>query len=128
MNYYFYKRAQQSLAISFAYERALESQVSGKRLQIPLWIANEYRRKVLLDVHCEILTPKGEVVWNKSFDTEASADTSQQVGVVNWVTPETPGVYILRGRASERGGDLTTTNTTYIKVAPRVFAKTTASC
>src|SRR5271157_6639060 len=66
MNYYFYERAQQPLAVSFAYEPVLESQVSGKHLQIPVWIANEHRRKLLLDVHCEILTPKGEVVWNKS--------------------------------------------------------------
>jgi uncharacterized membrane protein len=124
MNYYFYKRAQQPLAVSFAYEPVLESQVSGKHLQIPVWIANEYRRKLLLDVHCEILTTKGEVVWNKSFGTEASADTSQQVGVVDWVTPEAPGIYILRGRASDKDGNLTTTSTTYIKVAPRVFART----
>jgi beta-mannosidase len=124
MNYYFYKRGQQPLAISFAYEPALESQVSGKHLHIPVWIANEYRRRLLLDVRCEILTPKGEVVWNKSFGAEASADTSQQVGVVDWLTPDAPGVYILRGQASEKNGDLVTINATYIKVTPRVFAKT----
>jgi hypothetical protein len=124
MNYYFYKRAQERLALSFAYQAVLESQVSGKRLQIPVWIANEYRREALLDVRCEILTPKGEAVWSKSFEAKVPADASKPVGMIDWVTPDLPGVYILRGRASERGGDLATTNTTYIKVAPRVFAKT----
>jgi hypothetical protein len=123
MNYYFYKRAQERLALSFAYESALESQVSGKRLQIPAWIANEYRHEASLDVRCEILTPKGEVVWGKSFQATVPGDASKLVGTVDWVTPDAPGVYILRGRAGERGGDLATTNTTYVKVAPRVFAK-----
>jgi beta-mannosidase len=123
MNYYFYKRAQQRLAVSFAYEPALESQVSGKRLQIPVWVANDERRKIPMDVLCEILTPGGEVVWSKSFDAEAMPDASQQVGLVDWVTPEKPGVYILRGRATEKNGGLVTVNTTYIKVAPRAFAK-----
>ena len=123
MNYYFYKRAQQPLQVSFAYESELESQVSAKRLQIPVWIANDYRRNIALSVTAEILTPAGEVVWTKTFDAEASPDSSTQVGLVDWVTPEKPGVYILRGRATEKNGDLKTVNTTYIKVAPRAFPK-----
>jgi hypothetical protein len=123
MNYYFYRRAQERLALSFAYESVLESQVSGKRLQIPVWIANDYRREAPLEVRCEILTPKGEVVWSKSLEAKVPANASKQIGAIDWVTPEVPGVYILRGRASEQGGDLATTNTTYIKVTPRVFAK-----
>ena len=123
MNYYFYKRAQEPLAVSFAYEGALESQVSGKRLQIPVWVANDYRRNVLVDVKCEILTPGGEVVWSKSFDADTPGDSSKQVGLVDWVTPEKPGVYVLRGRATEKNGNVSNLNTTYIKVTPRVFAK-----
>jgi uncharacterized membrane protein len=123
MNYYFYKRAQQPLAVSFQYEAALESQVSGKRLQIPVWVANEAGRTVQLSVKCEILTPGGDVVWTRNFEAETSSDASKQIGIVDWVTPEKAGVYILRGRATERNGDLANVNTTYIKVAPRAFAK-----
>jgi beta-mannosidase len=122
MNYYFYKRAQQPLAVSFAYKSSLESQVSGKRLQIPVWVANEYRRALALKVDAEILTTEGDVVWSKSFDAEALPDASQQVGVVDWVTPDVPGVYILRGRATEKNGTLATVNTAFIKVTPKAFA------
>jgi beta-mannosidase len=123
MNYYFYKRAQPPLAVSFLYEAALESQVSGKRLQIPIWIANESGRTAQLEVKAEILTPAGEVIWSKSFEAETSSDASRQVGLVDWVTPEKPGVYVLRGSATEKNGNLANVNTTYIKVAPRAFAK-----
>jgi len=121
MNYYFYKRAQQPLSVSFAYKSSLESQVSGKRLQIPVWVANEFRRAIPLKVDAEILTPGGDVVWSKSFDAEASPDASTQAGVVDWVTPEKPGVYILRGRATEKNGAVLTVNTSFIKVTPRAF-------
>ena len=82
MNYYFYKRAQKPLAISFKYEPELESQVSGKRLQIPIWVASDLRRKVDLDVTAEILTPAGQVVWNKNFEAEAMPDAADQIGLV----------------------------------------------
>ena len=123
MNYYFYKRAQTPLAVSFAYEPELESQVSGKRLQIPIWVANEYRRTIPLTVTAEILTPSGEVVWSKSFDAEAKEDAGRQVGMVDWVTPEKPGVYILRGHATEKNGSASAVNTMFIKVTPRAFAQ-----
>jgi beta-mannosidase len=102
MNYYFYKRAQQPLALSFAYQAALESQVSGKRLQIPVWIANDYRRNVPLAVTTEILTTSGEVVWSRTFDAEALPDASRQIGLVDWTTPEKPGVYSARPRNRKR--------------------------
>ena len=121
MNYYFYKRAQQPLAVSFAYKSSLESQVSGKRLQIPVWVANEYRRAIQLKVDAEILTTSGEVVWSKSFDADAAPDASTQAGVVDWVTPQKPGVYILRGRATEKNGALSTVNNSFIKVTPNAF-------
>ena len=53
MSYYFLKHAQERFAVNFAYEEALESQVSGKRLQIPVWVVNDYRRAIPLEVHCQ---------------------------------------------------------------------------
>ncbi len=123
MNYYFYKRAQTPLAISFNFEPELESQPSGKHLQIPVWVASDYRKTIPLSITTEILTPAGEVVLAKSFDAESKEDSASQVGMVDWVTPEKPGVYILRGRATEKGGAVSATNTIFLKVTPRAFAK-----
>lgn len=123
MNYYFYKRAQTPLAISFAFEPELESQPSGKHLQIPIWLASDYRTNLPLSVTAEILTTSGEVVWTKSFDSEAKEDASTQVGMVDWVTPEKPGVYILRGQATQKGGAASAENTMFIKVTPRAFSQ-----
>lgn len=123
MNYYFYKRAQKPLAVSFKYEPELESQVSGKRLQIPVWVASDLLDPVQLDVTAEILTTAGQVVWSKSFATEAEPDTAHQIGLVDWVTPEKPGIYVLRGRATEKNGGHAIVNTMFIKVAPRAFPK-----
>jgi beta-mannosidase len=123
MNYYYYKRAQTPLTVSFAFEPELESQPSGKHLQIPVWVASDYRRNIPLDVKVEILTPSGEAVWSKTFDGEAPEDASRQVGLVDWTTPEKPGVYILRGHATEKGGPASAVNTMFVKVTPRAFDK-----
>ncbi len=123
MNYYFYKRAQKPLAVSFKYEPELESQASGKRLLIPVWIASDLRHPMPLSVATEILTTSGQVVWSKTFAAEAAPDSARQIGRVDWVTPDKPGVYLLRGRATEKNGALATVNTMFIKVAPRAFPK-----
>ena len=122
MNYYYYKRAQTPLAVSFLFEPELESQPSGKHLQIPVWVASDYRRTLPLTVTADILTTSGQVLQTKTFDIDANEDASTQVGMVDWVTPEKPGVYILRGRATEKGGAASAVNTMFVKVTPRALA------
>ena len=122
MNYYYYKRAQTPLTVSFAFEPELESQPAGKKLHIPVWVASDYRKTLPLSVTAEILTTSGEVIQNTTFDTDAKEDASTQVGAIAWVTPEKPGVYILRGRATEKGGAAYAVNTMFVKVTPRAFA------
>ena len=52
------------------------------------------------------------------------SDGSKEVGIVDWVTPDTPGVYVLRGRAVEKGeGKLVAENSTFIKVTPKLFSR-----
>ena len=65
MGYYYLKNAQARFAVNFAYEQALESQVSGTQLQIPVWVINDYRRDVPFDLHCEILDLEGQRVWSR---------------------------------------------------------------
>jgi hypothetical protein len=123
MGYYYLKNAQARFAVNFAYEKALESQVSGTRLQIPVWAVNDYRRDVPFRLHCEIVNLQGRKVWSQDSDGVAGNDASRQVGLVDWTTPDQPGIYVLRARATEKGGELVAENTAFIKVTPRLFAR-----
>ena len=123
MAYYFLKQSEAQFDLNFAYERALESQVSGTELKIPVWIANEHRREVPVKVQCEIDDLEGQKVWSKDFQATVAGDASQEVGEVDWVTPDTPGVYVLKGQATEVGGKLQAENRTYIKVTPKLLVK-----
>src|SRR5262249_51878434 len=98
MSYYSLKQAQAKLAISFAYEEALESQTSGKRLEIPVWVINDYAENLDAKIVCQIQDLSGRVLWSKEFDTRIPSDDKKEIGTIEWVTPEAPGVYVLRGQ------------------------------
>jgi beta-mannosidase len=123
MSYYFVKQAQERFELNFAFEDALESQPSGKELRIPLWIVNDYRRQVPVEVRAQITDLQGRKLWGGSFHSILPEDSSRQVGEIVWTTPESPGVYELKAGAVESGGMLQAENSTYIKVTPRLFAK-----
>jgi beta-mannosidase len=124
MGYYYLKNAQARFAVNFAYEESLESQVSGKSLRIPVWVVNDHRREVPFDLHCEILDLQGQSVWSRDLTDEVGSDGVKQTGVVEWTTPDKPGVYVLRARAVEKGGEqLTAENSTFIKVTPKLFSR-----
>jgi len=124
MGYYSVKSAQARFAVNFAYEEALESQVAGKSLRIPVWVVNDYWREVLFDLHCEILDLQGHSVWSRDWTDTIGSDGAKQTGMVEWTTPDKPGVYVLRARALEKaGGPLTAGNSTFIKVTSRLFSR-----
>ena len=123
LGYYYLKNAQERFAVNFAYEEALESQVSGKPLKIPVWMVNDYPRKLPINLHCEIRNLKGDLFWSHDSEDTIGSDESKETGVVDWTTPERPGIYVLRGTASEVGGELVATNSAYIKVTPRLFTR-----
>ena len=123
MAYYFLKQAEAQFDLNFAYERALESQVSGTEMKIPVWIVNEHRREVPVNVQVEIVDLQGRKVWGKDFQATVTGDGSQQVGQVDWVTPDTPGVYVLKGQATEVGGKLHAEDRTFIKVTPKLLPR-----
>jgi beta-mannosidase len=123
MGYYYLKNAQARFAVNFAYEKALESQVAGTHLQIPVWAVNDFRRDVPFHLHCEILDLQGRKLWSQDSDAGIGSDESRQVGLVEWTTPVEPGIYVLRARAVEKGGEQRVAeNTAFIKVTPRLFS------
>ncbi|HYA25531.1 MAG TPA: glycoside hydrolase family 2 TIM barrel-domain containing protein [Terriglobales bacterium] len=123
MSYYSVKQAQARFALNFAYEDALESQTSGKRLQIPVWIINDHAQGFTAKIQCQIQDLSGHVVWNGTFDAEIPADGKKEVGIVDWIAPETPGVYVLRGQAIAQENQLQASASTFIKVTPRLFSR-----
>ena len=123
MSYYYLKQAQARFALNFAYEEALESQVSGKRLQIPVWIINDHPQGFAAKIQCQIQDLSGHVVWSGAFDATVPADGKKEVGLVDWVAPDTPGVYVLRGQATGQEGQLHASASTFIKVTPRLFSR-----
>src|SRR5262249_10494480 len=116
-------KAQARFALSFGYEEALESQVSGKRLQIPVWMINDYSENVPVKVHCQITDLSGNVVWSRDFESVLPADSKKQVGVIEWTTPDNPGVYVLHGEAIGQGKNLQALSSTFIKVTPALFSR-----
>src|SRR5215469_4829310 len=123
MSYYYLRQAQARFAVNFAYEQALESQTSGTRLQIPVWIVNDYPQKFTVKLLCQIRDLAGHVVWSKVFPATVQADDKAQIGTVEWIAPETPGVYALSGLAETDQGKLQASGSTFIKVTPALFSR-----
>jgi hypothetical protein len=124
LSYYSVKHAQARFALNFAYEEALESQVSGKRLQIPAWIINDYAQSFDTEVRFQIEDLSGRVVSTGTFNVQVPADGKAQAGTVDWIAPESPGVYVLRGQARASESNLEASASTFIKVTPRLFSRT----
>lgn len=123
MGYYYLKSAQERFALNFAYEEALESQASGKTLQIPVWLVNDHRHPLEVDLHCEVRDMQGRTLWSQDLAGSLEEDSAREMGILKWRVPDEPGVYVLRGEAKERGGGLRTSNSAFIKVVPRLFSR-----
>jgi hypothetical protein len=119
--YYEFKRNFAPLAIAFAYRDELYPQPAGATLRIPVWLFNDLRAKVSLDVQCEVLDLQGHPLWTRSFPVEVDADASRAVGEVEWTLPasDTVQVYMMRATARERGGPRHCATTKYVKVVPK---------
>src|SRR5262249_20297843 len=108
--------------LNFAYEEALESQTPGKQLQIPVWIINDYPKELTVKLRCQIQDLSGHIVWNRELDGVVPADGRKEMGIVEWVVPDIPGVYVLRGEATGREGQMQASASTFIKVTPKLFS------
>ena len=117
MGYFYLKRAQQPFAISLAYKEALEPQPARKKLTIPIWIINDYRTELPVAARCEIFDLKGRQIFSHDFSATVGTDSAKQIGVLEWMTPEKSGIYVLRSSAVVQGPPaLTAQETTFIKV------------
>jgi len=124
MAYYAFKRSMAPLAVSFAIRDELEPQVAGQILHIPVWVVNDHRFEVPLDVRCEVLDLTGRKIATQSLQTTVGPDESKTVDVLNWTVPNVSGVsvFALRATAQQRGGTLAAMSTIYLKVVPSPYA------
>jgi beta-mannosidase len=121
ISYYAYKRSMAQLAVSLAVMDQLEPQAAGQVLHIPVWIVNDHRFEVPLDVHCQVLDLTGREIYAQSVQATVGPDQSRTVDVLNWTVPDVAGVSVFAVRASarQRNGNLVATSTIYLKVVPK---------
>jgi beta-mannosidase len=119
--YYAFKHSMAQLAVSFAIKDQIEPQVAGRMLHIPVWVVNDHRFEISLDVHCQVLDLGGREIYAESMQTTVGPDESRTVGVLNWRVPNVAGasVYAVRATARQRGGDLAATTTIYLEAVPK---------
>jgi beta-mannosidase len=121
--YWALKQLQAPLTFSFAFKRALESIPGGSPVSIPVWAVNDYSSPQNVTLNCEIYDLQGHVLWQKQIYASLAADSSSQVGTVEWTTPVKAGVYLLRGTmtADNNAAVEPAANTAYLKVTTPAF-------
>jgi hypothetical protein len=98
--YYAYKRSMAQLAVSLAVKDQLEPQVAGQALHIPVWVVNDHRFAIPLDVHCQVLDLSGREIYAQSVHATVGPDQSRTVEVLNWTVPDVAGASVFAVRAS----------------------------
>lgn len=119
--YWYMKRAQAPVAISFAFKDALASQIAGRPWSAPVWIVNDTGQNLSGTIHAELLTLQGQQVAAKDFPTHVAADGKDMAGVFSLTLPQSPGVYVLRALLRGTGENDPVTEASYIKVVPPAF-------
>lgn len=130
MAYYAFKRSMAPLAVSLAIKNQIEPQVAGQMLHIPVWVVNDHRFEIPLDVDCQVLDLNGREIYAESEHATVGPDESRTVGVLNWRVPSVVGtsVFAIRATARQRGGDLAATTTIYLKAVPKPDASPSKAC
>ena len=120
--YWYMKRAQAPVALSFAFKDALESQPAGSRWSAPVWVINDLDREIRGTVHAELLSLSGEKVAGADFPALIGADGKIMAGEFSLTLPQTPGVYVLRASLAGAADLEAVEETSFIKVVPAAFS------
>ncbi len=118
--YWYMKRAQAPVALSFAYKDALESETAGSGWSAPVWVINDLDREIRGTVHAELLSLSGEKVAGDDFPVTIGADGKGVAGEFALTLPRTPGVYVLRA-TMDGGAEQAAEEMSFIKVVPAAF-------
>ncbi len=122
VGYWWIKRAEAPLTVNFAYKDALEAQVAGSKLSIPVWAINDLDHAVDAKVDCVMYDLQGNKVFSQVFTKEIPIDGKAAVGTLDLTLPEKPGVYFVRASLTSSNPQDRAEDNTFIKVVPRAFA------
>lgn len=119
--YYAYKRAMAQFTLSLAFKDQYEPQPGRTPIHIPVWVVNDYRNEIPLEVQSQVLDLSGREIYAQSLETTVGPDQSKAVDVLNWKIPEVPAptVFAVRATARQQGGDLIASRTIYLKAVPK---------
>ncbi len=119
------KHAQAPVAISFAYQEALESQVAGSQWSAPVWVINDLDRELHGTVHVELLTLGGQSVTAADYPVTIPADGKVIAGTFSLTLPQDAGIYVLRATMPAGAARAEAVQeTSFIKVVPAAFKGT----
>jgi beta-mannosidase len=122
VSYWWMKRAQARLAVNFAYKDALEAQVAGSKLSLPVWAINDLDHAVDAKVDCGVYDLQGNKIYSQVFTKEIPIDGKTVAGTLDLTLPEKPGVYFVRASLTSSNPQDRAEDNTYIKVVARAFA------
>ena len=119
--YWYMKRAQAPVALSFAFKDQLESHLAGSQWSAPVFVVNDLDRQVRGTVHAELLSLNGEKIVAAELPVTVAADSKSIAGIFRLTLPQKPGVYVLRA-SMPLGAGQPIDETSFIKVVPPAFA------
>jgi len=118
--YWYMKKAQAPVALSFAFRDQLESHLAGQSWSAPVWVVSDLDREVRGSVHAELLSLGGEKIAAADFPVAVAADSKARAGTFSLTLPQKPGVYVLRASMPREGSE-SADETSFIKVVPPAF-------
>jgi beta-mannosidase len=123
MGYYAQRRTFAPIEMSYAERYALESVPAGSSWKLPVYISNSTDEELSLMIDSALYNLKGDRVLASQEHATVPARQARDVIDLEWRLPEEPGAYLLRGRATQAGKEVASTQM-YLKVAPKPIRKT----
>jgi hypothetical protein len=122
MGYYAQRRTFAPITMSYAIRYALESVPAGSRWKAPVWISNATDDERSLTIDSALYNLKGDRLLQSHEHTTVLARQARDVFTLDWRLPEEPGVYLLRGHATQGSTEVAAAEM-YLKVVPRPTRK-----
>jgi hypothetical protein len=122
MGYYAQKRTFAPVTLSYAIRYALESVPAGSPWKAPVWVSNATNNDISLTIDSALYNLKGERLLASLEHAMVPARQARNVFDHAWRLPEEPGIYLLRGRATQESAEIAGA-AMYVKIVPRPARK-----
>jgi beta-mannosidase len=120
--YWYLKKAQAPVAISFAFKFSLESQLAGSHWSVPVWVNNDLDQSLQGILHVEMRALDGKLISTHDFGTAVGADSKSMAGTFSLDLPSVPGVYMLRASLKSESLHEPVSDVSFVKVVAPAFS------